>query len=328
MKGNAPFVIGLLMVVMVTVIFMAGTGKTFEKQINVASSSVQLYVAENNAESIKRSLDSLAHFSTLAALRETFDTNDEWDSTGPTESQFISSFNDKVSAKIDAFFPQTIGDKGKSGLKWNLVNVKSEFLGDGVRVYGEKSFDLKNFVNPNVTLSSSGAFDRKAKINAKKLFADGRALFDGAQWRIESGVINSEGDECKKKVQGRLPTGEYYDFETKNILSAVIMCGHQSMAGALSENSFKRNIVTQKITDSLNNFAAYMKGKTGYDYTFTTDITSQKVGSKEKVFVKIFVSISDTNSQVPIEGGFGPLTLRFKTSTDFEMLPGPAEVSH
>lgn len=322
MRGSSAFIIGLLIVVMITVIFLIDKNLNYSRHVSIASSSVQLYLVENDAESIKRSLDSVVYFSSLSALKELFSESEEWTADDITESEFFSRLDKKLSEKINALAPSTVG---KNVLQWSDASVKSMILSDAIEISGQKNFIIQNKVNPKFSLEVPGAFDRKIKTDAKNIFSRARSFFGPVNWKIDKTILESEGEKCTGKISDAAIQGGFYNKKINDTISTVVMCGYGSEPGALSEKTYNRDSVSEKISKSLNSFAADLKPEAGtgnvgnYDYKFSHEISSQKSGSAEKVTVVVIVSITNQTSFVPDENNFAPLTLQFKNTAEFEM---------
>ncbi len=343
MKGAAQFIIGLMMIVLVTIIFVVDKNQTYSRHMEIASASVKIYEIENDAESLKRTIDSAVYFLSLRSLKETFENSGAWTGAGPTGDDIRKDFEKRFSEKLNSFSPQKIGN---SNVKMEILQLESEFLDSGVRVFGSRNFTIKSAGNPAIEFPVAGSFDREIPIGANKVFAAGKELLAEGEWKIDRAVVDAEPEECKKIVEGsslegdfhvvkinNLPPtsissleGDFYVVKINNLLSTSVKCGYASTPGALFESSYEETAVRNMITAPLDVLAAFMNDKNKFDFTFTPSVSAKEENGKTFVSVNVAVSVSDKNSQVPSETNFVPLVLKYSTLIEFEM-PAPPAVS-
>ncbi len=316
MKGSAQFILGLFAIVLIAVIFFTGVNLNYSRHLNIASSSAKIYEAEDAAESVKRSLDSAAYFSLQVALREEFENSGPWGYQIPSEEDFFSAVKEKFSERFSQFRPESTG---AFSLQWKPLEAKLIKMDDYVKISGSRGFEIKKSGNPEISMKIPGDFNRKFFTGAVGLFHAGRLLLDGENWNVDKNVIDSEGAVCAEKVSdASLEEGSYKKIE-QNIIAAVVVCGFSGKAGALSEPAFDSSLVQRKISSALTELGTAEKAKTGFDYSFSAEVSGKSEGSAEKVSVRVSVSISDGDSLVPAGTGFSPLALKFSVPVEFGM---------
>ena len=315
MKGAAQFIIGLMMIILVTMVSIADKNQTYLRHVDIATATAKIYEVENNAESVKRSLDSVVYFSGMLAAKETFEGAGAW-AAAPSESDFKKIFEQKLTEKVLLFKPEKIGE---SDLEWIGFQPTTSFLDDITQISGARIFSIKNSGNPEISFSVAGSFNRNIPIRAKKVFSAGAELLGDSEWKIDKVVYDAEPEECKISTEGGDIATDVYTLKTKNLIATAIKCGYASDWGALSESTYSDAAVKQKISMALASLGNFMKLKTGLDYALTPEISASEERGKEIVSVNVLVSVSDKNSLVPSENSFVTLALKYSTAVQFEM---------
>lgn len=322
MKGSAPFIIGMLMVILVTIIYTLGVNQNFSKNLDIATHTSKLYATENNAESLKRSLDSFIYFSMLQSLKQTFENAGEWSESGPFEAQISDSIRGKIKERLDLFSPETIG---KSSLVWKDSSARFLILDTGIKASGQKSFTIKYDANPKISIEIPGEFSRNSSIEARKLFQRGRDLFDNNEWSAIKATGDSDLAICQSLADSSETNSNLVTIKSKdkNIIALTLKCGYLDSKGVFALSAYAEDEAKSNIEGGLNALASAINSDR-YEYIFAPQISAVKDGSNEKVAVAVSVSIADKNSSVPGQNNFVPLSLKFITKVEFDMA-APAE---
>ena len=179
MKGSLPFYIGVIFLVLVFVVFVYNKFSSFDKLLQISAASTRLYVTENSAEAMKRSLDAAADFSTRQAIAE-LGKEGEWKISGPKIEDLKKNMEEKISEKLDSFDPALIN---KNSVEWGrtTASIKND---NGLEISGAKPFVVKTVSGNKITLSSKGNFREKIDSKFLQMAAAGREMFDGGDWIV------------------------------------------------------------------------------------------------------------------------------------------------
>ncbi|MEM5804486.1 MAG: hypothetical protein QXU82_01415 [Candidatus Aenigmatarchaeota archaeon] len=319
MKGATAFILGIVIIIIVTVLFVLDKSVEYDKRVSIASSARHVYAAQLAAEEMKRTIDSAAGFSLLrqTSLGSEGGGFARWSAASPTMAELEEKFNDSVAGDMGRLSEITLFKN--MTVSWDAADLSISHTDSDVTASGGKRFVIINAKNPRVTVETSGRFNRTVKTSYFGLLRAGRNLFENEDRALAASAADSLkgklGEECKA-MQRNATEFIKYSFQ----------CGLGDRAGLAGLDFYDSEAANSAISDIREQMESVLASK--YGYAFNISVTKDTLIRTDTVLVKlgIKVSIEDSKSISLYPGGFDSTRLEFLTNYDYE-LPRKAEVS-
>ncbi len=317
MKGSAPSIIGIFLLLLILITFIMDKSIFYTKQVDITAGSVKLYEVENSVESLKRSVDSAAKFSAERAIYEYGLQQKILDEKSLTAESAKAELELAIKEKISSFAPAEIN---KKDISWAETELKFSADLNKIKTSGSRPFSVKNRESPNATIFAAGKFESETKTKLFSIIAGARILFDETDWAVSQKVLDSEPQECKEKFSSG------GTIKTKALMLNALLCGYKASSGVRSFSAYDKDKVDEKARAVLAEISKDMKEKSGFDFSLEPEIKAEKAGANYKVSVMVSGSAADPDSIVPADSAPGQLVFKFSSKAEFEMA-APAQVS-
>ena len=280
LKGVAPaMVIGFMIMVLVTVIFVFDKKIELDDRIEIYSSSRDAYKLVHTSELIKKSIDSSIGFDVVSAAGDIGKIGggySKWSIDSPTISQLEDSYIALIESKMDEM---VFLERDEYKVDFSDTEIEEiDHDSDNIVITGSKGYSIETVRNnPSVLIEARGRFNRTADTSYFHVLRAGRSLFDGDEGigtdLLNQSLLNGFGDQ-----KGISP----YDDNAQSRAEGV----------------------ANKLEDHLGS-------KYGLEFEIEPAIAEQEEGNTTQVFVTTRISITDPGSYVPGEESETSLILRF-----------------
>ena len=312
MKGATAFILGIVIIIMVTVLFVLDKSVEYHKRVTIASSSRYVYATQFAAEELKRTIDSAAGFSALrlTSLGAEGGGFAKWTVDSPKMEDLVGKYEDDLATDVDEL--STIDNFRNMSVLWDATNLDISHDDKKITVSGSKRFVIKYQKNPKVTVETEGSFNRTVSSSYFGLLRAGRNLFENQSRVLDEPILNSLkgklGAECVA-AGGNATEFLKYSFQ----------CGLGSNAGLASLEAYDATAVNTSINDVKATMEQYLEGKYGYKFNVSVAKDALMRADTMMVALDIMVSIADEDSITLYQEGFGPQRLDFTTTYYYEL---------
>ncbi|MFQ6009542.1 MAG: hypothetical protein ACE5J7_00240 [Candidatus Aenigmatarchaeota archaeon] len=323
MKGVGPaFVLGLVMIIIVTVIFVLDKTVEYDERATISSSARYAYDTLSASEELKRTTDSAVGFAAvqLTSLGAEGGGFIKWSRESPTMEDLVEKYTDELESSVSEV--KEIEDFRGMTVGWRTANIELEYSDKNITLTGSNGFVIMRHENPQVMVQAGNNFKRTAQSSYFRLLQIGRNLFENQRWKVDEDVISlavgDMGDECKEV------TNTTYEPVVEDFLKYSFQCGLEGYDGLASLDSYTEDEADLLIYNIADELGFYLRDEYGFDFNITAEKDVLERTDSVLVKLRIDVIIEDEDSLTIYEEGFDSLRLEFSTNYQFDV---PKEAS-
>jgi len=191
MKGQVSWIIGLLVMIIVSAIFAFGVTVKHSEERQIVSSSAELYSALHVSEKIKRATDADISFTSSSILPQLASEGGgfrQWTNESPKMEQLVDILAQRLNEKSVIILD---GLEGKD-IEWGEPDISLQMTDDGFNYSGSYPFKVRDILsNPQVTVETANGFEGSTMTSYFSLAVDGMSLASDCQ-NIETGEKSTD----------------------------------------------------------------------------------------------------------------------------------------
>ena len=316
-KGAVPFILGLVIIIIVTVLFVLDKTVEYDERIQISSSAMHVYATVSGSEELKRATDSAVAFNALelTSIGDDGGGFSQWTKESPTMDDLVNEYTDELESRMSEL--DDVEVVRNMTVQWRAADLELEIGTANFSVKGKKHFVITRSTNPSIVLETDNNFYRTVDSTYFRLLETGRNMFEEQRWEVQQAVIQGTtgamGDKCEQL------TNSTYSPVIEDFLKYSFQCGLRSYDGLASLAAYDEDAADTAISDIAEELGDYLNDQYGYDFNITAEKSVLERTDSMQVTVIIYTEIEDKGSYVPKEGGFESLRLRFSTSYVFDV---------